>query len=332
VVTVELGHAGNTVWTHPGGFASYHEARRDRFLRFEELRKRWDEEHAKLKALVVMYRQKASYNDAMASRLQAAVTRLDKFLEAGPPVAVPQRQNVRMRLAGGRTAKRAVICSALELVGLMKPFDLEIWYGERVAVLGSNGSGKSHFLRLLAAGGSDPDREHQPVGDVVAAPVSHTGLARLGSRVRPGWFAQTHDHPALVGRTLLEILHRGDEHRAGKPREEAARVLDRYGLARASEQTFDSLSGGQQARFQILLLELSGATLLLLDEPTDNLDLDSAEALEEGLDAFEGTVVAVTHDRWFAREFDRYLVFGADGRVYEAPEPVWDEGRVARAR
>ena len=98
--------------------------------------------------------------------------------------------------------------------------------------------------------------------------------------------------PGLLGRTLLEVLHRGDEHRPGKPREEAARALDRYELARASEQTFESLSGGQQARFQILLLELSGATLLLLDEPTDNLDLDSAEALEEGLDAFEGTVVA----------------------------------------
>src|SRR5690348_16105861 len=150
-------------------------------------------------------------NSDMASRLQAAVTRLDKFVAAGPPEAVPLRQNVRMRLAGGRTAKRAVICSGLELTGLMKPFDLEIWYGERVAVLGSNGSGKSHFLRLLAAGGSDPDREHQPVGDLVAAPVAHSGVARLGSRVRPGWFAQTHDHAALVGRTLLEILHRGDE-------------------------------------------------------------------------------------------------------------------------
>ena len=96
-------------------------------------------------------------------------------------------------------------------------------------------------------------------------------------------------------------------------REEASRKLDRYELAKAAEQRFESLSGGQQARFQILLLELSGATLLLLDEPTDNLDLESAEALEHGLDAFEGTVVAVTHDRWFARGFDRFLVFGADG-------------------
>ena len=82
-----------------------------------------------------------------------------------------------------------------------------------------------------------------------------------------------------------------------------------------------SLSGGQQARFQILLLELSGATLLLLDEPTDNLDLVSAEALEGGLGEFKGTVVAVTHDRWFLRGFDRFLVFGDDCSVTDLPEP-----------
>ena len=220
----------------------------------------------------------------------------------------------------------------LELTGLMKPFSTEIWFGDRVAVLGSNGSGKSHFLRLLARGGSDPDLEHQPV-DELRSRRSRTPAGRSSARGSgPGWFAQTHHHPELVGRTLLEILHRGDDHRAGMGREEASRKLDRYELANAAEQRFETLSGGQQARFQILLLELSGATLLLLDEPTDNLDIESAEALEQGLDAFEGTVVAVTHDRWFARGFDRFLVFGADGSVYEADEPVWDEGRVVRAR
>ncbi|MGZ4631909.1 MAG: ATP-binding cassette domain-containing protein, partial [Actinomycetes bacterium] len=276
--------------------------------------------------------QKAAYNDGMASRYQAAQTRLRMFEEAGPPEAIPQQQNVTMRLRGARTGKRAIVCESLELTGLMKPFDLEVWYGDRVAVLGSNGSGKSHFLRLLAVGGSDPDNAHRPVGDTVISPVAHTGVARLGARVRPGWFAQTHEHPELIGRTLLDILWRGDEHRSGMGREEASRALDRYELAHAAEQPFESLSGGQQARLQILLLELSGATMLLLDEPTDNLDLVSAEALEEGLEAFDGTVVAVTHDRWFARGFDRFLVFGADGGVYESDEPVWDEGRVDRAR
>lgn len=339
VVTVELASggpsAGNLVWTHPGGFASYHEARKDRFARFEELRRRWDEEHAKIKALVLRLKIKAEYNDGMSSQYRASQTRLRKFEEAGPPTEQPREQQVTMRLKGGRTGKRAVVCEDLELTGLMRPFDLEVWYGERVAVLGSNGSGKSHFLRLLAAGGSDPDVEHQPVGDVEIRPVPHTGKAKLGARVRPGWFVQTHDHPELTGRTLLDILHRGDGSPAGRSgmgREQAARVLDRYELAHAGEQRFESLSGGQQARFQILLLELSGATLLLLDEPTDNLDVQSAEALEEGLEAFDGTVVAVTHDRWFARGFDRFLVYGADGEVYESDGPVWDEGRVQRAR
>ena len=324
VVTVELGAAGNTTWVHGGGFATYADARDDRMSRLEELRRRWDEQHQKIKDLVQMLKTKAAYNDGLASRYQAAQTRLRMFEEAGPPEAVPVRQRMRMRLEGGRTAKRAIVCERLELTDLTRPFDLEVWFGERVGVLGRNGAGKSHLLRLLAAGGSDPDVEHRPVSDVPIPPVRHTGLARLGSRVRPGWFAQTHVRPDLEDRTLLEILHRGDGHRDGMGREQAARALDRYGLAAAGEQRFASLSGGQQARFQILLLELSGATLLLLDEPTDNLDLESAEALEAALDAFTGTVLAVTHDRWFARGLDRFVVVGGDGVVRESTEPMWD--------
>ncbi|WP_130339242.1 ATP-binding cassette domain-containing protein [Streptomyces sp. BK022] len=311
IVSVEPAEGGADVWVHGGGFATYHDARRERFARFEELRRRWAEKHAQLKKLVVTLQQAASVSHEMASRYAAAQTRLRKFEEAGPPPEPPKEQDIRMRLRGGRTGVRAVTCEALELTGLMKPFDLEVFYGERVAVLGSNGSGKSHFLRLLAG-----------------ADVAHTGLFKLGARVVPGHFAQTHAHPELVGRTLLDILW--TEH--SQARGPAMSVLRRYGLDRQAEQNFERLSGGQQARLQILLLELAGTTALLLDEPTDNLDLESAEALQEALEAYEGTVLAVTHDRWFARSFDRFLVFGSDGRVRETPEPVWDERRVERAR
>ena len=313
IITVEDGN----VWTHGGGFATYAQARRERIERLDELRRRWDEEHEKLKELVRMYRLKASYNDAMASRLQAAVTRLRKFEEAGPPEEAPREQNVRMRLRGGRTGKRAVICENLELTGLMQPFDLEVWYGERVAILGSNGSGKSHFLRLVG--------ESLDGGPTT---VNHAGVCRLGARVIPGIFAQTHARPDLAERTPLEILM--TEH--ALLINEAMSALSRYELHVCARQPFSSLSGGQQARVQILLLELAGSTLLLLDEPTDNLDLASAEALQEGLEGYAGTVLAVTHDRWFARSFDRFLVFGESGEVYEAPEPVWDSKRVDRQR
>jgi energy-dependent translational throttle protein EttA len=317
VVAVE----GGSAWVHPGGFASWHEARMARHARLEESRRRWDEEHQKLRDLVLMYKQKAAYNDGMASRYQAAQTRLRKFEEAGPPPLPPRDQDIRIRLGGGRTGKRAVMCERLELDGLTYPFDLEIWYGDRVAVLGANGTGKSHFLRLLARGGTDGSPSS--VDGATHAAVAHDGTVRLGARVRPGHFSQTHDRPELYDRTLVDILWRGDDHRDGMDRHAAMKFLNRYDLAGQGDQRFGTLSGGQQARFLVLLLELSGATLLLLDEPTDNLDLASAEALEEGLLAFEGTVVAVTHDRWFTRSFDRYVVFQNDGEVKEAPEPVW---------
>jgi ATPase subunit of ABC transporter with duplicated ATPase domains len=305
IVTVE----DKSVWIHGGGFATYPQARRDRNERLDELRRRWDEEHEKIKQLVRMYRQKASYNDAMASRLQAAETRLRSFEEAGPPELAPREQNVRMRLRGGRTGKRAIICENLELTGLTRPFSTEVWYGERVAVLGANGSGKSSFLRLL--GGEE---------------IPHEGVARLGARVVPGLFVQTHARPDLADRWPEEILM--TEH--ALLRSEAMAALARYEIQFSARQPFRTLSGGQQARLQILLLELAGSTLLLLDEPTDNLDLSSAEALQEGMESYQGTVLAVTHDRWFARSFDRFLVFRSDGNVQECDSPVWDETRPVR--
>ena len=311
IASVEPTPGGSDVWVHGGGFASFHEARERRFERFEELRRRWDEKHAQLKKLVLDMRGYAGRSDAMASRYAAAQTRLRMFEEVGPPPEPPRKQDIKMRLRGGRTGLRAVTCQDLELTGLMRPFSLEVFYGERVAVLGSNGSGKSHFLRLLA--GQD---------------VAHTGAWKLGARVVPGFFAQTHAHPELENRTLVDTLW--EVHARG--RGAAMSVLRRYELERQGDQPFSKLSGGQQARFQILLLELDGATALLLDEPTDNLDLESAEALQEGLEFYEGTVLAVTHDRWFARTFDRFLVFGADGTVRETSEPVWGEARVQRVR
>ncbi|MGF1426381.1 ABC-F family ATP-binding cassette domain-containing protein [Kitasatospora sp. LaBMicrA B282] len=314
IISVETGFGGggSSVWVHGGGFDSFHEARKERFARFEELGRRWDEEHAKLKKLVVSLRQAASVSHALATRYAAAQTRLKKFEEAGRPEEPPREQNITMRLKGGRTGVRALTLENLELTGLMQPFDLEVFYGQRVAVLGSNGSGKSHFLRLLA-------------GDET---VRHGGTVKLGARVVPGHFRQTHAHPELFGRTVRSIVE--EEH--ALDRKAAMSALRRYELDRQEEQKFESLSGGQQARLMILKLELEGVTALLLDEPTDNLDLESAEALQEALESFEGTVLCVTHDRWFARTFDRFLVFGADGRVYESPEPVWDETRVRRDR
>jgi ATPase subunit of ABC transporter with duplicated ATPase domains len=335
IVTLETG----TCWIHGEGFSSYAEARANRYARLEEMLRRWTEERDRLRQMVRNLREQASISADMASRYHAAETRLRRFEQAGPPQLPPPLQSVKMRLGGGRTGVKAVSCASLELTGLMRSFDLEVFYGERLAVLGSNGSGKSRFLQLIAAGGS----RDSPAGssgldglmrgtDAFSNPsgsaVPHSGVCKLGARVTPGYFAQTYELPTLGDSELVEIL----SHRCSLARGPALSALRRYELDLQADQPFDSLSGGQKARFQILLLELSGATLLVLDEPTGNLDLVSAQALEDGLAGFQGTVVAVTHDRWFARSFGRYLIFEEDGSVRESPEPVWDSARVRRPK
>jgi ATPase subunit of ABC transporter with duplicated ATPase domains len=265
VVTVEA--AGS--WTHGGGFATYQEARQAHLERREHQISVYEDEHKRLEELVNEMRRRAKISEVFAPRLKAAESRLRQFLEANVKPKVAREQRIDMRLRGARTGKRAIAVEQLALEGLTDPFDLEVWYGERLAILGANGAGKSHFLRLLA---SDPT-------------VAHDGLVRLGAGVVAGHFNQTHEHPEWVGRTLLETLHRHDVVRGP-----AMAILRRYELQGCADQQFETMSGGQQARFQILLLELSGATMLLLDEPTDNLDLVSAEALEAGLAEFQGTV------------------------------------------
>ena len=300
IVTIEASGA----WSHGGGFATYAAAKAahaDKRARDTAL---FDDERKRLEDYVVLMRQRAKISDTFAPKLKAAESKLRQFLDKNERPAELADQKIDVRLRGARTGKRAVTAERLEIVGLTDPFDAELWYGERIAVLGGNGVGKSHFLRMLAG---DPT-------------VDYAGAWRFGANVVPGLFHQTHEHPEWIGRTLVEILHDHDVVLAP-----AMAMLRRYEIHGCAHQPFETLSGGQQARFQIILLEISGATLLLLDEPTDNLDLVSAEALEVGLDKFEGTVIAVTHDRWFLRGFDRFLVFGDDCAVTDHAEcpPAW---------
>ncbi len=300
IVTIDAAGA----WTHGGSFADYAAAKEQHDNVRAHNRALYDNERQRLTDYVKLMRQRASISEAFAPKLKAAETKLRHFVEKNERPVDVAAQKIDVQLRGARTGKRAVICEQLEIAGLTDPFDLELWYGERVAVLGGNGVGKSHFLRLL----DSSSMAGAPTSGATA--VDHAGICRLGAGVVPGLFHQTHEHPEWMGRELVAILHGHDVVLS-----KAMGMLRRYELQGAANQPFETLSGGQQARFQILLLELSGATLLLLDEPTDNLDLVSAEALEVGLEQFNGTVVTVTHDRWFLRGFDRFVVFGDDCAV-----------------
>lgn len=299
IVTLE----GRAAWTHHGSFSTYLEARDARLDRLEETHRRFEERRQRLEAQVRWYKQRAAQNAKFAATARSAEKKLARFEERETPPERPAVQDVSMRIEGGRTGKVALRIERLSLAEVVRPFDTEIWFGERVGVIGPNGTGKTHFLQLLAG-------DHVP----------HGGEWRLGARVEPALFAQLHERPDLAGLALTEVLHR-----RGLPLAKAMPALRRYELEHVARNPFTMLSGGQQARFQLLLMEIDSPTMLLLDEPTDNLDVASADALQQAVEAYEGTVIAVTHDRWFMRTMDRFLFFEEDGSVRELLESPYED-------
>jgi ATPase subunit of ABC transporter with duplicated ATPase domains len=291
VITLEASGA----WIHGGSYATYIAAREHRQKLLGDARQRWQDEERRLFRYFKTMKQRASISEALAPRADAAETRWERFVAAGPPPAPASDQQVHMRLRGGDSARRVLDLRRLGFDGLVEPFSDEVHFGERIGLIGPNGSGKSHVMRALA--GEDP---------------AHTGEVVLGPRVSTGFFTQLNLREDFAGQTAVAtVMAITGGH------ETAMRALARYGLQHQAEQAYETLSGGQKARLEILTLELEGHNLLLLDEPTDNLDVDSSEALEAALEQFEGTVVAVSHDRAFLRRLDRFFMIVHSGHVFE---------------
>jgi ATPase subunit of ABC transporter with duplicated ATPase domains len=295
VVTLE----GNGAWTHGGSYATYPRAREDRQRRLGDAVNRWRAEERRLFQLMKTFKQRARYSDVWTKKANAAETRWRRFSEAGPPPAPVHDASTAIRLRGGDSARRVLDLRSLGLDDLVSPFSDEIHFGERVGVIGPNGGGKTELLRVFG-GLREPD----------------TGELVVGPRVSPGLFTQLQIRADLVGQGVLDVVLRRVP---GGGVQAAMAALARYGLGEAATRSYDVLSGGEKARLEVLILELEGHNLLLLDEPTDNLDIESSEALEKALDRFEGTVVAVSHDRAFLRAMDRFLMVLYDGTVLSLP-------------
>jgi ATPase subunit of ABC transporter with duplicated ATPase domains len=293
IVTLE----GNGAWVHGGSYATYAQAREDRQRRLGDAVRRWHEEERRLFRLMKTFKERARYAPDWAKRADAMESRWNRFKAGGPPPSPVLDTAITVRIRGGDSARIVLDLRALGIDGLVSPFSEEIHFGERVGVIGPNGSGKSALMHVLAG-----VREPQ------------VGELRIGPRVSTGFFTQLQIRPGFAGNIVLDIVseQRGEL-------QAAMAALARYGLAEAARRRYDVLSGGEKARLEVLILELEGHNLLLLDEPTDNLDTDSSEALEKALEGFQGTVVAVSHDRAFLRRMDRFLMVLHDGSVLSYP-------------
>jgi len=302
IVEIEDG----AVQEYPGNYSAFRRQKRERLERQAQLRELEEREYKKLKYSAEQLTQWARQNPKFATRAENQRRKMaeERARLDATPVPILHRRTIDVEFSAERGGSMVLhgddVSKVYDAHTVFEPFDLVIQHGERVGLIGPNGSGKTTLFRLI---------QHQET------PTS--GVLRLGSSIGVGYFAQEQE---LIDPTRSPI----DLVRRIKPLNEQQALgfligflFDRDDAMRPAAE----LSGGEQSRLQIALLILSGANFLLLDEPTNNLDIDSVEALEEALIEFGGTILAISHDRYFLdRVCTRTLALN-QGLVHDYPGP-----------
>lgn len=237
-------------------------------------------------------------NEDLSRKSKAMQKRLDKMEKVEKPVT--ERRRMGLQLNGWRGSNKV-----LEFDGVSKSFGARrifsdvsqtIWHGERVGLIGANGAGKSVLLKMIL-GQEQPD----------------AGEIKIGPSISIGHYAQEHE-TLDFNQTVVDAVRYAGEMSESRATAFLLHYLFTY---KQVSQKIGELSGGERSRLQLALVVLSGANFLLLDEPTNNLDIASAEVLEQALEDFEGTVLVISHDRYFLdRTVERLLVI-EDGRLAE---------------
>lgn len=300
IVEIEQGRLN----LYPGNYSEYAFVKRQHLLRQQQLYQAQQKEIDRLQqsAQRLLTWGQVYDNEKFIRRGKNILKRLERIDQIERPLLETPR--IGLELQGWRGSSKV-----LEFINLGKNFidpdqntsqvlfsglNFTLWHGERVGLVGPNGAGKSILFRLILG-------ELAPsIGEII-----------LGPSIRIGYYAQEHE-TLNYDRTLIETVR---QHAAMSENQAVAflgRFLFPYNQQRMAVKT---LSGGERSRLQLALLMLSGANFLLLDEPTNNLDIPSAEVLEAALDDFEGTVLVISHDRYFLERVVTQVVVLQEGEL-----------------
>jgi len=286
------------ITTFIGNYTEFIIDKEERLARQEELFQIQQREIGRLEMALKRYKQWVVFNDKFASRIHNMEARIERIEKIDRPIL--ERRKMGLELNGWRGSNQV-----LEFVNVSKSFShrsiLEeinflIRHGERVGLIGANGAGKSVMLRLILG------REQPTNGEI-----------KIGPSVKIGYYAQEHE-TLDFNQTVIDAVRL-----AGNMSESnAVSLLIRYLFTyQQATQKIGSLSGCERSRLQLALLVLSGANFLLLDEPTNNLDIASAEVLENALNDFNGTVLVISHDRYFLDRTVKRIFALEDGSIAE---------------
>lgn len=310
------------ITVYPGNYSEFAFEKQARLLRQQQMFQAQQKEITRLeqaaKRLLIWGR---TYdNEKLIKRGKAIQKRIERIDRIDKPVL--ERKRMGLELSGWRGSNKV-----LEIKNLDKVFPTErgdenivlagvemlLWHGERAGLVGANGAGKSVLFRLLLG-------QDEPSGGAIA----------IGPSVRVGYYAQQHE-TLDYDRTLIETIRHAAPMTESSAVSFLGKFLFTYEQARSPVRT---LSGGERSRLQMALLMLSNANFLLLDEPTNNLDIASVEVLEDVLADFEGTVLVISHDRYFLDRVVGRIAELEDGRLtdYIGGYSDYQEARREKAR
>jgi ATP-binding cassette subfamily F protein 3 len=291
------------VSVYDGNYSGYITERQHRLLNRQQFYELQQREIRRLEAALRDLKQWARMNPKFAPRAESMERRVERAKREAIARPNLDRRRIAVDLDAQRSGRKVLeirqLNKSVDGRRLFGPFDLDVQYGERLGIVGPNGSGKTTLLRLIT-GTLPPD----------------SGSIRMGAAVVVGYYAQEQETLPLDG-TPVEFL------RSLKP------MTEQQAFARLRRLLFSNsrmstpiarLSGGEKSRLQIARLMLTEANLLLLDEPTNNLDIPSVEILEAALEEFGGTIITVSHDRYFVDKIvHRVLAIENDGSVTQYP-------------
>ncbi|MDD3825880.1 MAG: ABC-F family ATP-binding cassette domain-containing protein [Anaerolineae bacterium] len=297
VVTTVVEVEDHRLAQYEGNYSAYAVEKQLRLLRQQQMYEAQQKEIARIEAAIARFELWASMvvDERHIRQARSRKKMLERMDRVEKPVL--ERRRMALELNGWRGSHKVVEVTGLDKVFpakgdrdeqiVLAGLDLLLWHGERVGLLGANGTGKSVLFRCILG---------------LETPTA--GTIKVGPSVVVGYYAQEHE-TLDPNKTLVEEVRQVKAMYEEQAVSFLGRFLFPYQMAR---KKVSELSGGERSRLQLAKLMLSGANLLLLDEPTNNLDLPSCEVLESALDEFEGTVLVISHDRYFLdRVIDRVV-------------------------
>ncbi len=321
-VIVELDRGQVTSW--PGSYTHYAVSKELARLRQEQMYRAQQKRITQIEAAIKRFEEAAAFTQNERHARQARHRR--KMLDRMDKVERPGEQaRMRLELGGWRGSNKVLDVQAAEkwfadgddINVVLNGVGFQVWHGERVGLVGPNGAGKSVLFRCILNAALESGNLPAALLNGSVAALTDTaldgGVIKLGPSVKIGYYAQLHEtlNPEW---TLVDAI------RDARPMyaDDAVALLQRFLFDYlATQKQVRNLSGGERSRLQLARLMLSDVNFLLLDEPTNNLDIPASEVLEAALEEFNGTVLVISHDRYFLDRIVDRVVALQDGRAVE---------------